>query len=58
MPWTDFTVKFKVPAADCEAQWLQLELPARIGAERRIEGQVWYRDLQISPIPAAVPPIH
>ena len=43
MPWTDFTVKFQVPAADCRAQWLQLELPARIDPELQIEGQVWYQ---------------
>jgi hypothetical protein len=53
MPWTDFTVKFQVPATDCVAQWLQLELPARIDAEQRIEGQVWYQDLGITPTPAA-----
>ena len=51
MPWTDFSVKFQVPAADCGAQWLQLELPARIEAESRIEGQVWYQDLRITPAP-------
>jgi tetratricopeptide (TPR) repeat protein len=55
MSWTDFTVKFQVPATDCGAQWLQLELPARIDAELRIEGQVWYQDLQISPITTAAP---
>ena len=33
--WTDFTVKFQVPATDCRAQWLQLELPARIDPELR-----------------------
>ena len=49
MPWTDFTVKFQVPAADCKAQWLQLELPARIDAELQIEGQVWYQYLRIAP---------
>jgi tetratricopeptide (TPR) repeat protein len=49
MPWTDFTVKFRVPVADCGAQWLQLELPARIDSERKIEGQVWYRYLRIAP---------
>jgi tetratricopeptide (TPR) repeat protein len=49
MPWTDFTVKFKVPAADCGAQWVQLELPARIDAELGIEGQVWYQNLRITP---------
>src|SRR5262249_30679180 len=45
-PWTDFAVKFQVPAADCRAQWLQLELPARIESEKKIEGEVWYRNLR------------
>jgi hypothetical protein len=60
MPWTDFTVKFQVPATGCGAQWLQLELPARIDAESRIEGQVWYQDLRITPAPAAsaAAPLH
>jgi hypothetical protein len=60
MPWSEFTVKFQVPAADCGAQWLQLELPARIEAESRIEGQVWYQDLVITPIPptATAAPLH
>jgi hypothetical protein len=60
MPWTDFTVKFQVPTTDCGGQWLQLELPARIDPEQRIEGQVWYQDLQITPTPAAsaVPRLH
>jgi hypothetical protein len=58
MPWTDFTVKFQVPATDCEAQWLQLELPARIDAELRVEGQVWYQDLRITPSQAAAGPLH
>src|SRR5262249_11206683 len=49
IPWTDFTVKFQVPATDCKAQWLRLELPARIGPEMNIEGQVWYQDLRIAP---------
>jgi hypothetical protein len=51
MPWTDFTVKFQVPATDCGAQWLQLELPARIEPEQRIEGQVWYQDLRVTGAP-------
>jgi hypothetical protein len=60
MPWTDFAVKFRVPATGCEAQWMQLELPARIEPELRIEGQVWYQDLRITPIPAtsAAAPLH
>jgi hypothetical protein len=61
MPWTDFTVNFQVPAADCGAQWLQLELPARIESEMTIEGQVWYQDLRvtpITPISSASAPLH
>jgi hypothetical protein len=60
MRWSDFTVKFQVPAADCGGQWLQLELPARIDPELRIEGQVWYQDLRITPAPAAsaAAPLH
>jgi hypothetical protein len=54
MPWTDFMVKFQVPATDCGAQWLQLELPARIEAEQRVEGQVWYQELRVAPTPAAL----
>jgi hypothetical protein len=55
IPWTDFTVKFQVPATDCGAQWLQLELPAKIEPESRIEGQVWYQDLRITPSATAAP---
>jgi hypothetical protein len=58
MPWTDFTVKFQVPATDCGAQWLQLELLARIDPELRIEGQVWYQDLRITLTQAAARPLH
>jgi hypothetical protein len=60
MPWTDFSVKFQVPRADCGAQWLQLELPARIESESRIEGQVWYQDLRITPASGTSPaaPLH
>jgi len=60
MPWTDFGVKFQVPATGCEAQWLRLELPARIESESSIEGQVWYQDLRITPAPAAAAdaPLH
>ena len=59
MPWTHFVVKFQVPTTDCGAQWLQLELPARIEPEMRIEGQVWYQDMQITPgSAAAATPLH
>jgi hypothetical protein len=52
LPWSDFAVNFQVPATDCEAQWLQLELPARIEPEKKIAGQVWYQQLRIAPNPA------
>src|SRR5262249_43085718 len=58
MPWTVFMVKFQVPATDCGAQWLQLELPGRIESEFRIEGQVWYQDLRITTEPTAAAPAH
>jgi len=57
MPWTDFTLKFQVPATGCAGQWLQLELPARVGSESKIEGEVWYQDLRITPTAAAGPPV-
>lgn len=46
-PWRPFTVEFEVPAADCQGQWLQLELAARIPAEQRIGGRARYDDLRI-----------
>lgn len=46
-PWQPFSVTFAVPESDCRAQWLQLTLAARIPAEQRISGQVWYDDLRI-----------
>jgi tetratricopeptide (TPR) repeat protein len=49
LPWTNFTVKFQVPTTDCRAQWLRLELPARIEPEMKIAGQVWYQNLRIAP---------
>jgi hypothetical protein len=57
LPWTDFAVDFQVPDKNCRAQWLQLELPARIPSETRIEGQIWYQGLRISQKTASgIPP--
>jgi tetratricopeptide (TPR) repeat protein len=47
VPWSGFSVDFTVPANNCSAEWLKLELPARTASERQIEGQVWYENLQI-----------
>ncbi len=49
-PWQPFADEFEVPANGCQAQWLQLEIPARILPEYEIEGQVSYRLLSIEPL--------
>lgn len=48
-PWQPFAHTFDVPANGCPAQWLQLEIPARILSEYETEGQVSYRLLSIEP---------
>ena len=47
-PWRPFDVRFEVPTDNCGGQWLELQLPARIPAEQRIGGLVWFDDLKIS----------
>lgn len=48
--WRELAVEFTVPEG-CEGQWLALRLPARIPAEQRIGGRVWFDDLKITRIP-------
>ena len=50
IPWSNFAEDFEVPTEGCQAQWLQLELPARIASESQIAGQVWYQFLRIIPL--------
>ncbi len=45
--WKEFSFSFEVPAAGCRAQWLRLELAARIAAETQVSGAIWYDDLKI-----------
>jgi hypothetical protein len=48
--------QFTVPAQGCRAQWLQLELAARIPSEQDVGGgTVWYDSLQIQRIDALAP---
>jgi hypothetical protein len=47
VPWHPFTLFFVVPPKTCQAQVLQLELPARIELEKVVDGVVSYRNLQI-----------
>jgi len=55
VPWREYTLYFTVPEG-CSAQWLKLELEARIPAETLALGTAWYDDLKIEktalPIPA------
>jgi tetratricopeptide (TPR) repeat protein len=47
--WAEFGVDFEVPSEQCGGQWLTLQLPARIPAEQRIGGSIWFDDLRIKP---------
>lgn len=47
-PWEDRSAAFRVPA-DCSAQWLVLELDARIPAETLAAGTAWFDDVRVSP---------
>ncbi len=51
--WKRFTVDFTVPPQYCDYQTIRLELPARIAAERRIQGSIWVDDLAIVAQPMA-----
>jgi hypothetical protein len=56
-PWTDLKVKFSVPSSGCNAQWLQLIIPARTASESEIEGEVWFQSFRISPRRASTDPL-
>ena len=46
---TEFAEPFAVPAKDCRAQWLVLELAARIAPEQSVDGgTVWFDSLRIT----------
>jgi hypothetical protein len=47
-PWTDLRVKFSVPSSDCQAQWLNLTIPARTASETEIEGDVWFQNFRVT----------
>lgn len=44
--WREFSADFVVPDG-CGGQWLILRLPARIPAEQRIGGQVWFDEIRV-----------
>jgi tetratricopeptide (TPR) repeat protein len=50
-PWSTLELDFDVPTEHCGAQWLRLELAARIPAETQIDGRAWFDDVAIQPLP-------
>lgn len=46
-PWKDFEFSFTVPAAECRAQHLRLELDARMASEQLVSGSIWYDEIAI-----------
>jgi hypothetical protein len=50
-PWSTLELDFDVPTENCGAQWLRLELAARIPAETQIGGRAWFDDVAIMPLP-------
>jgi hypothetical protein len=46
--WKDIEFAFAVPAANCPAQYLRLDLDARMSSERFASGTIWFDDLRIT----------
>ncbi|WP_407166030.1 tetratricopeptide repeat protein [Bradyrhizobium sp. ORS 111] len=45
-PWRILDARFEVPQA-CEAQWLRLEIAARVALEQQIRGVIWFGDISV-----------
>jgi len=45
--WENFAFTFTVPATDCQAQYVRLDLDARMASEQLVSGSVLFGDLQI-----------
>ena len=56
-PWRDFATGFVVPDHDCGAQWLQLELAARVPAEQQVSGIIEFSGLKATRADASHPPL-
>lgn len=51
--WSDVGLDFAVPAGACRAQYLSLDLDARMPSERFISGTIWFDDLRIQRLASA-----
>jgi hypothetical protein len=45
-PWQKFATRFEVPPS-CTAQWLRLELAARVSLEQQVSGTAWFGGLSV-----------
>jgi hypothetical protein len=45
--WRAFELQFTIPARDCPAQVLRLDLDARSSSEQLVSGNIWYDDIRI-----------
>lgn len=45
--WSDVELDFEVPADKCRAQYLSLDLDARMPSEQFLNGTIWFDDLRI-----------
>jgi hypothetical protein len=46
-PWREFVLDFSLPDQGCAAQWLQLELAARVPGEQQVSGRIEFAGLRI-----------
>jgi hypothetical protein len=51
--WSDVDLDFAVPAEACRAQYLSLDLDARMPSEQFISGTIWFDDLRIQRLASA-----
>jgi hypothetical protein len=53
--WKVIEFSVEVPESDCPAQYLHLDLDARMASERFVSGEVWFDNLRISRVGDAKP---
>ncbi len=46
--WKNIEFSFTVPGADCPAQYLRLDLDARMASEQFVSGSMWFKELRIA----------